>query len=91
MRPPRMVDSRVRWQASTVPARVLAIVASTVPRVTSTALTATGWGRRSQATVPAPRPTTSSATRPRRSQTEEAFGAAALIAILVGAARIRRA
>ena len=32
MRPPAMVDSLVRWQASTVPARVLATVASTRPR-----------------------------------------------------------
>ena len=44
MRPPAMVDSLVRWQASTVPARVLATVASTVPR--STVATSTGIGFR---------------------------------------------
>jgi hypothetical protein len=53
MRPPAMVDRRVRWQASTVPARVLATVASTVPRATVVVSTGTGFGRPAhQASVP---------------------------------------
>ena len=45
MRPPVIVASLVRWQASTSPARVLASVASTVPRATSCSTTGIGAGR----------------------------------------------
>ena len=45
MRPPMMVDILVRWQLSTVPARVLAIEASTMPRPTSVTTTGIGFGR----------------------------------------------
>ena len=49
MRPPMMVDSLVRRQASTVPARVLASVASTLPVATSFNTTGMGLGRVNQA------------------------------------------
>ena len=42
MRPPAIVDSFVRWQASTVPARVLATVDSTLPRAISATTTRHG-------------------------------------------------
>ena len=48
MRPPMMVDSLVRRQASTVPARVLARVASTTPVATSLSTTGIGLGRLNQ-------------------------------------------
>ncbi len=53
MRPPEMVDSLVRWQASMVPARVLEMVASTVPRPISVSTTAIGFGRPSHQTAAA--------------------------------------
>src|SRR5690606_14888107 len=43
--PPMGSERRERWQASTVPARVLAAVFSTVPRATVTRLTSTLSGR----------------------------------------------
>ena len=45
MRPPMMGDNFVRWQASTVPARVLAMLASTLPLETSANWTGIGLGR----------------------------------------------
>ena len=53
MRPPMMVDNLVRWQASTVPARVLASVASTLPVPTSLTTTGSGFGRVIQNRPPA--------------------------------------
>ena len=49
MRPPMMVDSLVRRQASTVPARVLASVDSTLPSATSVRTTGIGLVRVNQA------------------------------------------
>ena len=68
MRPPVIVDSLVRWQASTVPARVFDTVDSTMPRPTSVSTTATGLGRPSHQTAAAIAATTSTAIAPRRVQ-----------------------
>ena len=67
MRPPMIVDSLVRWQLSTVPARVLAIDDSTVPRWTSVTTTGIGFGRVNQYTARAMTRTTASASPTRRS------------------------
>ena len=67
MRPPAMVDSLVRWQASTVPARVLATVASTLPRATMSVSTGTGFGRPSHHSAAAATASSGSAIRTRRS------------------------
>ncbi len=68
MRPPAMVDSLVRWQASMVPARVLEMVASTVPRPTSVSTTAIGFGRPSHQTSAAMATTTARPKSERRTQ-----------------------
>ena len=66
MRPPMMVDSLVRWQASTVPARVLTTVDSTLPRSTAFNTTVTGLVRVLQNQAPAARASTTSAGSTRR-------------------------
>ncbi len=68
MRPPMMVDSLVRWQLSTVPARVLAIDASTTPRPTSVTTTGIGLGRLNHHTATATARTTASAMALRRTR-----------------------
>jgi len=68
MRPPAIVESFVRWQASTVPARVFETVDSTVPRSAAAVTTAIGWVRPNQAMAAAAAPTTSSASTARRGQ-----------------------
>jgi hypothetical protein len=71
MRPPMMVDSLVRWQASTVPARVFTTVASTLPRSTELQHHGSpawpGFSRRRGRRRP---PTTSSTGRTRRRRKE---------------------
>jgi hypothetical protein len=51
--PPSAGESRARWHASTVPARVLATVADTGPRPTVATVTATGFARVNHHAAPA--------------------------------------
>ena len=71
MRPPMVAESLVRMQASTVPARVLAMLDSTLPWSMVVTSTATGLGRLAHQ-MPAPsRPITKSASRRRRIRVDD--------------------